>query len=239
MTAHDMKQPTTTSRPDATSGSPVTRASLDKVTVIVWRITTDAVADADTAVTSDAGDSPLTPRLARHLVAIYSDVHGTVIDFDADAKVRHAAETTGRHYLAVTDPSGATAAAGETRPAELIILSWPRPGTTTGQDATNLLNTCRQHLTRDGSTIVVAAAAAGAAGTRYGEYEQVLLTAAQAAGLRHLHDIVLLHAEDDRDAFTYTTAPTTTAAQGDSDSHTPRPSTRATLAIFGHQGRRT
>jgi hypothetical protein len=83
MTAHDKNVPET-SRTDTAPGIPVTRASRDNAAVIVWRIAADPAGDADIARNSDAGDSPLTPRLARHLVAIYSDVHGTVIDFDAD-----------------------------------------------------------------------------------------------------------------------------------------------------------
>jgi predicted nuclease of predicted toxin-antitoxin system len=245
MTAHDTNLPNTSADPDATTGVGVTRVSRDgardKAAVIVWHIAADAADDPAAAVTPDAVDSPLTSRLARHLVAIYSDVHGTVIDFDADANLRHAAEATGRTYLAVTNPAGPTASAGQPRPAVLIMLRWPRPATTApGQDANSLFSACRQHLADDGSTIivVVTAASAGVAGTRYGEHEQVLLPAAEAAGLRHLHDIVPLDADDGRDVFTYATARDTTASSRDSDSDTPRQITSTTLVIFGHPGRR-
>jgi hypothetical protein len=245
MTAHDTNLPHTSTDPAATPAVGVTHASRDSArdtaAVIVWRIAADAAGDTDAAATADAGDSPLTSRLARHLVAIYSDVHDTVIDFDADVNLRHAAQTTGRHYLAVTDPAGPTAAADQPRQAALIMLRWPRPATTTpGQDATSLLSTCQQqHLADDGSTIVVVTAAtAGAAGTSYGDHEQVLLPAAEAAGLRHLHDIVPLDAEDGRDTFTYATTRDTTAPSRDKDSDTPRQTTSTTLVIFGHPGRR-
>jgi hypothetical protein len=240
MTAHDRNLPNTPADPDPAPGDGVTRVSRDTAAVIVWRITADAAGDPDAAATPDAGGSPLTSRLARHLVAIYSDVHGTVIDFDADANLRHAAETTGRHYVTVTNPAGPTAAADQPGPAALIMLRWPRPATTTpGQDATSLLSACQQHLADDGSTIVViTAATAGAAGTSYGKYEQVLLPAAEAAGLRHLHDIVPLDAEDGRDTFTYATTRDTTAPSRDKDSDTPRQITSTTLVIFGRPGRR-
>jgi hypothetical protein len=131
MTAHDPSLPDTpASRTDATPDAPATRASRDTATVIVWRITADTVGDADAAGNSDAGGSSLTPRLAHHLVAIYSDVHGTVIDFDADINLRHAAERTGRTYLAVTDTGSPTASADQPGPASMIMLRWPRPATT-------------------------------------------------------------------------------------------------------------
>ena len=239
MTAHDTNLPYRSTDPDATPGVGLTRASRDsardKAAVIVWRITADAADDPDAAAAPDPGDSPLTSRLARHLVAIYSDAHGTVIDFDADVNLRHAAETTGRHYLAVTNPA---AAADQPRPAALIMLRWPRPATTAPEDdANSLLSACQQHLADDGSTIiVVTAATAGADGTSYSEHEQVLLPAAQAAGLRHLHDIIPLDAADGRDTFTYTTTHDTTASSHDSASDTPTP-TSTTLVIFGHPGR--
>src|SRR3954454_12793267 len=89
MTAHDPNLPSTpTSGPDAAPHSPVTGAGRDRAGVIVWRITEDTTDNGDTATTADADDSPLTPRLARHLVAIYSDVHDTVVDFDADINVQ-------------------------------------------------------------------------------------------------------------------------------------------------------
>jgi len=244
MTAHDTNLPNTSADPDATTGVGVTRVSRDgardKAAVIVWHIAADAADDLAAAATPDAGDSPLTSRLARHLVAIYSDVHGTVIDFDADANLRHAAETTGRNYLAVTNPAGPAASAGQPEPAALIMLRWPRPATTVpGHDANSLLSACQQHLADDGSTIVVVTAAtAGAVGTSYGEHEQVLLPAAEAAGLRHLHDIVPLDADDGRDVFTYATARDTTASSRDSDSDTPRQFISTTLVIFGHPERR-
>jgi hypothetical protein len=232
MTTHDNGMPgTPIPGPDTTPGPALTHAGHDKAAVIVWRITADAADDPDTAAPADSGDSPLTPRLARHLVAIYSDVHGTVIDFDADIHLRHAAEATGRTYVTITnatDPGDRL-----TAKATLILLRWPRPDTEgTEPDAHSLLSRCQQHLADDGSTIVIVTAAPpGADGTSYRTYEQILLQAAQTAGLSHLHDIVPIDAADGRDAFTYAT-----------NQHTAPGATRhdtiTTLVIFGHPGRR-
>jgi hypothetical protein len=251
MTAHDRNvSDAPVARTDTAPDIPVTHARRDTATVIVWRVSTDTVSDDDSAenpdvdvspltsrLARDAGDSPLTSRLARYLVAIYSDVHGTVIDFDADAQLRHAAETTGRHYRAVTDPHGLTTTPDQSQPATLITLRWPRPAPNApGHDASSLLSACQQHLAHDGSIIVVVTAT-GAGGGSYSEHEQVLLPAARAAGLRHLYNIVALDADDGRDVFTYATARDTTPPSHDSDSDTLPQVTGTTLMIFGQPGR--
>lgn len=185
-------------------------------------------------MTPDAGESPLTPRLARHLIAIYSDVHHTVVDFDADIRVRHAAEATGRTYSTITNAAALDTATHLPAPAGLILLRWPRPGPAgTEPDAPSLLRRCQQQLANDGSTIIVVTATQpGADWTTYSEYERVLLPAAEAAGLRHLHNIVPADTDDGRDAFTYAT-----------DQHTATPAdagdmrhvTATTLVIFGQR----
>jgi hypothetical protein len=237
MTAHDTNLPTTAANSDATATGAVTPANRDTAPVIVWRTTTD---EPDAAPDAGVSDSPLTPRLAHHLVAIYSDVHATVVDLDADDHLRHAAETTGRRYLALTSPADLATLTEQPRPAALIVLRWPRPAASVPEQEPNvLLNACQHHLADDGSTIVaVTAATAGQAGTTYTEHEQVLLPAAEAAGLRHLHDIVPLPATDGRDSFTYATAHANTASDRDTDTDTPRQTTNTTLVIFGHPPRR-
>lgn len=235
MTAHDKNLPDIpASRTDTARDIPVARASHDKAAVIVWRIATDPIDDADVARHSDAGDSLLTLRLARHLVAIYSDVHDTVIDFDADITLQRAAEATGRVYSAISNLSQGTDLPG---PAALILMRWPRPDHEGADpDANSLLRRCQQHLAGNGSTIVVVAAVQpGVDGASYSDHEQILLPAARTAGLRHLHDIVPLDATDGRDTFTYATDQQT-ARLTDTDS--PRHETVTTLAIFGHPGRR-
>lgn len=245
MTAHDTNLPPTT-----TSGGPapdvaVTRASRasrhgarDKPAVIVWRVSPAPVDNEAAREVSDAGDSPLTTRMARHLVAIYSELHDTVVDFDADDNLRRAAAATGRLYLSVGSPSDPALASVRPGCAALVVLRWPRPATTIPeQDAKNLLRTCRKYLAEAGSTIiVVSAATAGATGTAYGEHEQVLLAAAHDAGLRHLHDIVPLDADDGRDRFTYATRDT--ASDHDRGADTQRQTAGTTLVIFGYPGRR-
>jgi hypothetical protein len=238
MTAHDKNVPETpASRTDTGSDIRVTHASRDKAAVIVWRITADQSGDADVARNSDAGDSPLTPRLARHLVAIYSDVHGTVIDFDADINLERAAEATGRAYSTITDVSRTSPGTHPPVPAALILLRWPRPDTEGAEpDANSLLRHCQQHLADDGSTIVVVTAVPpGADGASYGDHEQILLPAAWAAGLRHLHDIVPIDTAGEQDVFTYATGPHTA---GQTSSGQGRHDAVTTLVIFGHPRRR-
>ena len=238
MTAHDEDVSVAPDvKPDTAPEIPVTRGSRDTAAVIVWRISPDGGPGADTTGNPDAGGSPLTERLARHLVAIYSDVHATVVDFDADPYLQRAVEATGRTYSTITDLSEAAPEAHLSGPAALILLRWPRPGTAEpGSDATSLLSRCQRHLTNHGSTIVVVTASPpGAGGSTYRDHELVLLPAARTAGLRHLHDIVPLDAVDGRDTFTYATdqrsARVTESGGLQQDGVT-------TLVVFGHPARR-
>ncbi|GAA2349943.1 hypothetical protein [Dactylosporangium salmoneum] len=239
MTAHDPNLSPVTTSPDTAPGIAVTRdrrvGARDKAAIIVWRIGDDTNA----AVTLDAANSPMTSRLARHLVALYSDMHRTVVDFDADEHLRHTAEATGRTYLALADPAELVTASTPPGAAALMVLRWPRPAETTpAEEANRLLSTCRQHLADDGSTIVVVTAAtAAAAGASYVQHKHDLLTAAQAAGLRHVHDIVALDAEGGPDTFTYTTAHDTAAPNRDDTTDTPRQAPGTTLMIFDRPDR--
>ncbi|GGL12551.1 hypothetical protein [Mangrovihabitans endophyticus] len=239
MTAHDTNQPDgPPSRTSTPADAPVPYTGRDRATVIIWRTAADSPGDTDAgtdAGTGDASTSPLTPRLAHHLVAIYSDVHSTVLDFDADIHLQHAAEATGRTYTTATDTTGPKPLAHPSPAAALILLRWPRPDTT-DVNAGNLLSRCQQHLADDGSTIVVVTATQpGADTTSYHHHEQVLLAAVQTAGLRHLHDIVPIDAADGRDAFTYATGKRTARHASSDDT---RHGTATTLMIFGHPRRR-
>jgi hypothetical protein len=238
MTAHDKNVSVAPdARRDAAPGIAVTRASRDTAAVIVWRICPDSDAGADTTGNPDAGDSPLTERLARHLIAIYTDVHTTVVDFDADPNLQRAAEATGRTYATTTDLSEAAPETRPPRPATLILLRWPRPATDRPRsDANGLLSRCQRQLADHGSTIVVVTTTPpGTAGASYRDHEQALLPAARAAGLRHLHDIFPIDAVDGRDAFTYATDQRSARL---SDSDVPRQDGVTTLVVFGHPGRR-
>ncbi|MCA2216365.1 hypothetical protein [Jidongwangia harbinensis] len=239
MTAHDKNASVapgagTDTAPDTPATTP---ASRDTPAVIVWRISPDSDASADTTGNPDAGDNPLTARLARHLVKIYSDVHATVVDFDADPTLQRAAEATGRTYSTITDLSEAAPETQPSGPAALILLRWPRPATDEpGSDANSLLRRCQRHLADHGSTIVVVTTIPpGTGGPSYRDHEQVLLPAARSAGLRHLHDIVPIDAVDGRDAFTYATGQRSARV---TESGGPRQDGVTTLVVFGHRGRR-
>lgn len=238
MTAHDKNVSVSSdARSETAPDIPVIGARRDRAAVIIWRISPDNGGGADTTEKPDAGDSPLTERLARHLVAIYSDVHATVVDFDADPNFQHAAEATGRTYSAITDPSGVAPDVPLPSSGALILLRWPRPATDEPEsEAKGLLSRCQRQLADHGSTIVVVTAAQpGTGGTSYSDHEQVLLTAARTAGLRHLHDIVPIDAADGRDTFTYATDQRTSRT---ADPAAPRQDRVTTLMVFGHPGRR-
>jgi hypothetical protein len=233
MTAHDQHLSTPASNPGVSASDHVARdnrdSASDTVPVIVWRTTPD---EPNAASDTDTGDSPLTARLAHHLVALYSDVHSTVVDFDADDNLRHAADANGRRHLAIASSADLIQLAQQRRPAALIVVRWPRPVTNAAeQDAHALLTACEHNLADDGSVIVaVTAATAGQTGTTYAEHERILLAAARAAGLRHLHDIVALTAADGRDSFTYTTVQAQTTSR---DTETSRGNASTTLVVFG------
>ena len=110
------------------------------------------------------------------------------------------------------------------------MLRWPRPAGHPGEDAGHLLSACERHLAADGSAIVAANCQPG---TGYAEHEQVLRPAAQAAGLRHLHDIVPLPATDGRGCFNYPTTSVTTPSGHDSHADATRPAS-TTRVVFGH-----
>jgi hypothetical protein len=234
MTAHDQHLCTPASNPGASASDAVGRdnrySASDAVPVIVWRTTPD---EPNAASDTDIGDRPLTARLAHHLVAIYSAVHSTVVDFDADDNLRHAVDANGRRYMAVASPPDLTTLTAQRQSAVLIVVRWPRPATHAAQDAHGLLIACQHHLAEDGSVIVaVTAATAGQTGTTYADHERTLLAAARAAGLRHLHDIVALTAADGRDSFTYTTVQPETTSR-DTDTEIARGNASSTLMVFG------
>jgi len=243
MTAHDKNLPEgSTPELGAAPGSPVTPARHDRAAIIIWRLAADATETTDAATpVLDEGDSPLTPRLARHLVAIYSDIHGAVLDLDADARLRRAAESSGRIYRAVGDPADLADQVDRAETAALVVMRWPRPSTpAAGSDASELLSRCQRHLAVDGSAIIIVTASVrGTETAKYRDHERILLPATRAAGLRHLHDIVPLDAEDGRDSFSYGSNPraTTPASVGD-DHDAVRQTAVTTLMIFGHPGRR-
>jgi hypothetical protein len=78
-------------------------------------------------------------------------------------------------------------------PAALICCAGPARPDTEGETLppTVCSASANGHLADDGSTIaIVKAAQPGTNEISYSDHEQLLLPAAQTAGLRHLHDIV-------------------------------------------------
>ena len=209
MTAHDKKfLSSRTPGPTRHPAIPVTRASRDTAAVIIWRISPDRDADADTTGNPDAGDNPLTERLARHLVAIYSDVHGH------SHRLRRRPEPSGRGrgnraYATRRSPTSAKRPRKPScpGPATLILLRWPRqlPPSRIGRQQPSPGAANGTSRTTAAPSSSSPPPPTGAGGASYRDHEQVLLPAARAAGLRHLHDIVPIDAIDGRDAFTYAT----------------------------------
>jgi hypothetical protein len=241
MSTHD-KSPSTDATPetDAPPGSPVTPANRDRATIIVWRVTPDTPPETVTPPNPAEGDSPLSSRLARRLVEIYSDVHDTVIDFDDDPRLRTAAESVGRTYRTIADPAGPSADGDLGTPAALIVMRWPRPTTQIpGSDVSSLLNRCQRHVATNGATIIVVTATAGDDDSAsYADHEGILLPAAAAVGLQHLHDIVPLDADDGRDCFIYAPDHCGRVSSGGDDLDAVRQIAVTTLVIFGRSGRR-
>ncbi|WP_143447415.1 hypothetical protein [Kineosporia sp. R_H_3] len=71
------------------------------------------------------GRVPLGERAADNLIRMATAASGTVIDLDEDPTLRAAALALGRSYLAV---DLTTIDTPPDRPADLVVLRWPRPG---------------------------------------------------------------------------------------------------------------
>lgn len=197
----------------------------------VWRIADDVCA-ADAPATTGG---PLSSRLARRLVTIYSEPADTVADLDDDTALRQATVATGRTYRA-TPPRDASTD-GQPRQAALVVARWPRPDAQTD----GILTTCRRHLADDGCVVLVVTTTTGPARS---DHARAVLAAAATAGLRHLHDIAVLAADDGHDTFTYDSDRDPTAASRDTTTRT-RDRARAggdsvatTLVVLGLDRRR-
>lgn len=229
MTTHRPQQTPITA---AAKPIPVTPVRGDRagatVPVNVWRTIPD---EPDVS----AHDSGLTALLAHHLVAIYTAVGDTIVDFDADDKLCDAAQASARRYVSASSPGELAGQHLEPQqPITLIVMRWPRPSAGTPTEARAILTACQEILDSGGSVIIaVTAAAARHPGTTYTEYEHQLVPTAKAVGLRHLHDIVPLTATDGRDAFTYpATDHDLNNPDRDTDADTPGHTAATTLIIF-------
>ena len=189
---------------DAVPGDP-------PVPVSVWR----ATGPDDPPVAPETIFAGLTTRLARMILAIWTDPGQIVIDTTADPAVRAATESGGRTYLPLTLPPSPLHDADLAGQAALILLRWPppapQPGTgpvpapvgtadqrstpppsdeDTPHDAPDLiLQSCRDLLAPDGHTVVILAPPTG---RHYRDYARDVIPAARAAGLGYLQHLVVI-----------------------------------------------
>jgi len=180
------------------------------VPIAVWRL--DERADDQQATDRAAG---FASRLAQRLVLTYTSHGEAVVAFDHDTHLHHAAQSTGRGYLAVTDPSTLTADLDQIeRSVSLITVRWPRshaPSATPGRsegDIVDLLGTSR-HVMADNATVVAAIRPANAAGPgpTFADHEDLVRRAATTAGLTHVLQIVAVGVSGGGDQFLYYATP--------------------------------
>jgi hypothetical protein len=152
------------------------------VPITVWR----PVAPGDSDMIGDAPSAGLTDWLARRLVATYSRPGRTVVDFDNDPPLRHAATAGGRTYLPLST-SGDLADLDTTTPVDLITLRWPRPVATTTGGVTDLFRACRLVLGQQGHTAVIVQPPQE---LPYAEHTHDLVPAARASGMGYLQHII-------------------------------------------------
>ena len=163
-------------------------------------------------------------------------MHDTVLDFGNDPQLHDAAEATGRTYAAISDTADVDTATRLPGPAGLILMRWPHPTVDeTAPDTTILLRRCRQHLTAGGSTIVMTARRPGPGGNSSADHEQILLPAAEVAGFKHVHDIVVMDTGSGRDTFMYATD---REAAAPADTGGGRPDAVTVLVVLSHPQQR-
>jgi hypothetical protein len=169
------------------------------VPITVWRL--DDHNDQSTTEPSAGFAS----RLAKRLVLVYTSHGQTVVDLDNDAHLHRAATAAGRSYLAVTESTRLADLDQASQPVSLVILRWPRTATPGDADQpAELLATYRHLMT--GDTSLVAAVRPGdptVPGTTFADHEHTLHTAAEAAGLTRVLQIVAVSAPGEGDRFLY------------------------------------
>jgi hypothetical protein len=120
------------------------------------------------------------------LVATYSRPGRTVVDFDHDPPLRHAATAGGRTYLPLAT-SGDLADLDTTTPVDLITLRWPRPAAANRRAVADLFRACRLVLGPQGHTAVIIQPPHD---LPYVEHTHDLVPAAHAAGMGYLQHII-------------------------------------------------
>ena len=134
MTAHPDRYPQPPDhRPVQTDERAATRDDSPRVAgpvpISVWRL--DDRDDDQPATQPGAG---FASRLAKRLVLVYTSHGQTVVDLDDDAHLHRAATTTGRSYLAVTEPTRLADLHQLSQPVSLITVRWPRTATPCNAD---------------------------------------------------------------------------------------------------------
>jgi hypothetical protein len=200
----------------------------------VWRL--DDRDDDQPATQPGAG---FASRLARRLVLVYTRHGETVIDLDSDIHLHWAATTTGRSYLAITEPAALPEPDQTGQPVSLVTLRWPRhTDPSTVDQIGTLLNACRPIMATDASVVAAVRPniSAGPGGS-FADHELALQAAAEQAGFTHVLQIVAISAPGEGDQYLYyaTEAEATRAASqaaGTSDGQV----LHIDLLVFHRQG---
>jgi hypothetical protein len=159
------------------------------VPVSIWRL-----AAAGAAAAAPAGG--LTAWLAHRLVATFTRRGGTVVDFDADPALRHAAAAASScGYLPVTT-AGDLARLEASGDVDLITLRWPRPEPVAELALTDLFRACRLVLGRRGHTAVIIDPPTNGPHLEHG---RDLVHAATTAGMDYLQRIIAVLSSDEAD----------------------------------------
>jgi hypothetical protein len=170
------------------------------VPITVWRLD-----DHDVGQPTAQPGGGFASHLAWRLILTYTSHGDTVVDFDHDPHLHAAATGTGRAYLAITDPDRLPSLDQIRNPVSLVTLRWPRRADpSTGARVAALLTACRPIMGDDAS--VIAAIRPGhpsGPGPSFADHEHALRTAAEAAGLTHLLQIVAVSASGEGDQFLY------------------------------------
>jgi hypothetical protein len=177
-----------------------TRTREPAETITVWRLD-----DHDDGQPSTEPGAGFASRLARRLILTYTSHGDTVVDFDRDPHLHGAATTTGRGYLAITGADRLSSLDQIRDLVSLVSLRWPRQADpSTGARVAALLTACRPIMSEDASVIAVVRPGHPAGpGPSFADHERVLRTAAKAAGLIHLLQIVAVSAPGEGDQFLY------------------------------------
>lgn len=150
-------------------------------------------------IRQDTTGPDLTVADAVRLVAVYTSRGGLIVDLDADPALALSARAGGRLYLPVHDRRHAARLGTRLGRAQLVALTWPRPG----HDATEpavVLQAAAQLLDDDGH-VVVSTALQNHRPEADGHGR--LLDAAYATGLRGVQRIVIVHTANGPDRFVY------------------------------------